>query len=487
MLFPAYVQHPFATRHRELWSWAESVELGVSVDPFIGCWGRGGAKSTNAELIAVRWGAQKTRRYGLYICETQEQADDHVGNIAALLESAGVAQYHPHLADRLVGKFGQSKGWRRNRLRTADGYTIDALGLDTAARGIKLEEMRPDFAIIDDIDGSEDSEAVTTKKFRTLTRKILPALTHDAAILFIQNKVHDDSLMAQVLDGRADFLGGAIISGPHPAIEGLEYVGEGVNAQIVAGAATWEGQSLADCQRFIQKWGLDAFLSECQHQSAVAYGRFLASVGLWDACMQSLPPLDAHTPLVLALDAGESSDTFAMVAVSRHPFQSNSLAVRFSRVYVPAGETLDFDQIEQDIRQFVAAYAVRELTYDRFLLGQTMRRFQGANPLPAPLEPFSQASDRLEADKALRDWITTRTLAHDGTHSTLREHLDNANAKMSADGRQLRIVKRSRAKKIDAAVTLAMGCARASAVLPTGVVDPPLAGGSRQTYAVGVR
>ena len=128
--------------------------------------------------------------------------------------------------------------------------------------------------------------------------------------------------------------------------------------------------------------------------------------------------------------------------------------------------TLDFDQIETDIRDFVKDYAVRELTYDRFLLGQTMRRFTGAHPLPVPLEPFSQASDRLEADKALRDWITTRTVAHDGTHTTLRDHLDNANAKMSADGRQLRIVKRSKSKKIDAAVTLAMGCARASAVLP---------------------
>lgn len=473
-LFPSYVQHAFAVRHVDLWSWGESVELGLSVDPFVGCWTRGGAKSTSAELLCVRWGARKARRYGIYLCETQDQADDHVSTIAALLESDGVAKHHPHLADRMVGKFGQSKGWRRNRLRTADGFTIDALGLDTAARGIKLEEMRPDFLVIDDIDGSEDSEAVTAKKGRTLTRKLLPALTHDAAILFIQNKVHDDSLMAQQLDGRAEMLGGAIISGPHPAIAGLEVVGSGVDAIITEGEATWQGQSRDDCQRFIRKWGLDAFLSECQHQSAAMYGRFLASIGLWDACEQALPPLDAHTPVVLALDAGESSDCFAMVAVSRHPTQAQSLAVRFSRVYVPDGETLDFDLIEQDIRAFVKAHAVRELTYDRFLLGQTIRRFEGANPLPCPLVPFNQGNDRLEADKASRDWITTRTVAHDGSHTTLRDHLDNANAKMSADGRQLRIVKRSKTKKIDAAVTLAMGLARAGAVLPV-IQSGPLA------------
>lgn len=470
-LFPAYVAHPFAARHTDLWGWADHVALRAPSPPFVACWGRGGAKSTSAELIVVRWGAKRVRRYGLYLSETQEQADDHVGNIAALLESGAIAQHHAHLADRLVGKFGQSKGWRRNRLRTADGFTVDALGLDTAARGIKLEEMRPDFLIIDDVDGSEDSDKVTAKKARTLTRKILPALTHDAAVLFIQNRVADDSLMSQVLDGRADFLGGAVISGPHPAVAGLEYTGSGVEAQIVAGAATWAGQSLDDCQRFIRTWGLDAFLSECQHASIAQAGRFLAAIGLWDACQQEVPPLDAHTPIVLSVDAGESSDTFAIIGVSRW---GGGLAVRTSRIYVPeGGRALDFDQIEDDIRGLVKRYAVRELTYDRFLLGQTMRRFQ-ERPLPVPLAPFNQGGDRLEADKALRDWITTRRLAHDGTHHDLRAHLDNANARMSADGRQLRIVKRSSAKKIDGAVALGMGCARATEVLPL-IIDGPLA------------
>lgn len=470
--------HPFADRHRALWGWANGVELGLSVDPFVACWGRGGAKSTNAELIVVRWGAKRVRRYGLYVCETQEQADDHVGNIGALLESAAIAQHEPQLADRLVGKFGASKGWRRNRLRTASHFTVDALGLDTAARGIKLEDMRPDFLIIDDVDSSEDSEAVMAKKARTLTRKILPALTHDAAILFIQNLVHDDSLMAQVLDGRADFLGGAVISGPHPAIAGLTYTGDGVGAVITGGVATWAGQSLADCQRFIQKWGLDAFLAECQHQSVARFGRYLASIGLWDACQEMLPALGAYEPCVLAMDAGESSDTFALVIVSRHPKDAARLAVRFSRVYVPeAGAVLDFDLIERDIRGLIAMYAVRELTFDRFLLGQMMRRLtSGKTPIPCPVAPFSQAGDRLEADKALRDEITTRRLAHDGTHVDLRQHLDNANAKSSADGRQVRLVKRSQAKKIDAAVTLSMARARAAALLPgtpTRLVTPP--------------
>lgn len=459
--FPAYVQAGFAPRHTELWGWAWPVTRESAPPPFVACWGRGGAKSTSAELITVRWGATKARRYGLYLCNTQDQADDHVSTIATLMETQALGVAYSHLADRMLGKYGQSKGWRRNRLRCADGFTIDALGMDSARRGAKLDDQRPDFLIIDDVDDGEDSEAVAAKKARLLTRKILPALTHDAAILFIQNKVHDDGLMAQVLDGRADFLGGAQISGPHMAIEGLEYVGSGKDARIVAGTATWEGQSLAACQSFIQKWGLDAFLSECQHESVAQVGRYLASIGLWDACQAELPPLDAHTPIVLAADAGETSDTFALVGVSR--WAGDRFAVRFSRVYVPDGQTLDFDLIEQDIIGLCKRYAVVEFAYDRFLLGQTVRRLTGK--LSCPMTPFSQAGDRLEADKGLRDAVLARTVVHDGTHSDLRQHLDNANAKSSADGRQVRIVKRG-SRKVDAAVTLSMAHARAPLVLP---------------------
>lgn len=477
-LFPSYVAHPFAERHTDLWAWAWDVQIGQGSDPFVACWGRGGAKSTSAELVTVRWGAAKSRRYGLYLCNTQDQADDHVSTISTLMESSALGRAYPHLADRMLGKYGQSKGWRRNRLRTSDGFTIDALGMDSARRGAKLDDQRPDFLIIDDVDDGEDSEDVTRKKARMLTRKILPALTHDAAILFIQNKVHDDGLMAQVLDGRADFLGGAIISGPFPAIEGLEYIGSGKDAIITAGVATWEGQSLAHCQAFIRTWGLDAFLVECQHASIARAGRFLPSIGLWDACKDpTIPPLDAHTPIVLAADAGESSDTFALVGISRHPTRPRCMAVRLSRVYVPEGDgtVLDFDEIERDIRDIIQRYAVREFTYDRFLLGQTIRRLtDDSDPelaaITAPVEPFSQASDRLVADKMLQDAIIARTCLHDGTHSDLRQHLDNANAKTSGDRQQVRIVKRTSAKKIDAAVTLSMGHMRAGEILglPSG-------------------
>lgn len=271
-LFPEYVSDPlgrpipFAERHRDFWSWVWALQRGERARPFVAIWPRGGAKSTSTELACVAVGAMKTRAYGLYVCQTQEQADDHVGNVGAMLESPRVDQYYPDLASRMLGKYGTAKGWRRNRLRTAAGFTLDALGLDSAARGVKLDDQRPDFLIFDDIDGEHDSAATTAKKIKTITRKLLPAGSGDMAVLAVQNLVHPDSIFAQLADGRADFLAGRIVSGPHPAVQGLATEQRDGKFVIVGGTPTWEGQNLERCQAMVDDFGLTAFLSECQHE-----------------------------------------------------------------------------------------------------------------------------------------------------------------------------------------------------------------------------
>ena len=99
-----------------------------------------------------------------------------------------------------------------------------------------------------------------------------------------------------------------------------------------------------------------------------------------------------------------------------------------------------------------------------------MRRLSApGRSVPVPLEPFPQGGARLEADKLLLDLITQRRIVHAGDE-TLRQHLANADKKVDSEGRRLRIVKRQHALKIDAAVALSMGCARAIGMveLPTG-------------------
>lgn len=189
---------------------------------------------------------------------------------------------------------------------------------------------------------------------------------------------------------------------------------------------------------------------------------FLPSIALWDACEEPLPPLDPHTPCILALDAGESNDVFASVLVSAHPTDPQRLAVRYVQPYVPTpGMPLDFDAIEADIRALCSRYAVQQLAYDPFLLGQMVRRLtNGPDAIRTPVEPFPQGAARLESDKGLYDLITQRRIAHDG-NAELRAHLANANKKLDPEGRRLRIVKRVYSLKIDLAVALAMCAQRA--------------------------
>lgn len=240
---------------------------GVRPDPFVAIWGRGGAKSSSAELIATRVGAKKTRKYIWYVSGTQDKADGHVDNIAALLENGQIEKYHPDLASRAVGKYGNSKGWRRNRLRAASGFTVDSLGLDTSARGMKIEEQRPDMIILDDIDELHDSFAITQKKIQTITKSILPSGSNgDCAILFIQNLIHPESIASQLVDGRADFIADRTVSGPHPAIIGLTYEQRAGKFVITGGTPTWEGQNIEICQNQILTWGLSSFLQEAQHE-----------------------------------------------------------------------------------------------------------------------------------------------------------------------------------------------------------------------------
>ena len=265
-LFPQYVTGGFADRHVEFWDWVWSITRGAAPPAFIAIWPRGGGKSTSSEIACAAVGARETRRYILYICETQDQADDHVANIGGLLESAQIENYYPELGSRKVGKYGTSKGWRRNRLRTAAGLTIDAIGLDTAARGVKLDDARPDMMVLDDLDSEADKLETVEKKIRTLTRKLLMAGSNDVAVLAVQNLVHPDSIFSQLADGRADWLANRVVSGPHPAIRDFSYEQREGKFWILGGTATWDGQPLDVCQHIIHTDGISAFLSECQQE-----------------------------------------------------------------------------------------------------------------------------------------------------------------------------------------------------------------------------
>lgn len=269
--FPHIATAPLAERHKRLWQWFEDLEAGKPCSAQVEIWARGSAKSSTAELGVAYLERKISRRFVLYVSATQDQADLHVRSIASLLEAIGV--------DKAVGRYGHAKGWRRDQLITASGFAVAAYGLDTAGRGVKIDQFRPDLIIFDDIDSTSDTGKAVAKKLESIKKAILPTGSVDCAVLFIQNLIHEEGIVHRLWDGRADFLLNRRVSEPEPAVRDLmieECVLEsGLNGwKIVGGEATWEGQPIEICEKQINDWGVDSFLAEAQHDVQSARGYF---------------------------------------------------------------------------------------------------------------------------------------------------------------------------------------------------------------------
>lgn len=288
LISPKTAWAPLAEHHRQFWDHVMGIQPSVRPTPMVFLVNRGGAKSASAEMAAVLLGGARRRRYCLYCSGSQDQADDHVDAVAAILEGPELERQWPGMADRHVGKFGNSKGWRRNRLRTASGFTIDAIGLVDSARGARMEEQRPDLLIFDDVDALSDSPLVVQKKLRAITKSIIPAGSPDAAILFVQNLIHANSVAARLANPEQfpegeRLLANRVLIGPIPAVHDLEIesyqLTDGrTNYRIRGGRASWSGLPLARCEALINDQTLPAFLAEYQHDTTPAAGGLFSHI-----------------------------------------------------------------------------------------------------------------------------------------------------------------------------------------------------------------
>lgn len=212
------------------------------------------------------------------------------------------------------------------------------------------------------------------------------------------------------------------------------------------------------------------------------------TVQQWDACLDpELPPLlpGDRTPLIVGMDAGVTNDTFAIVAVSRHPNDRERPAVRAVKVFRPQdfeGHEVDFYTVENWMRvlcrggclaghaqsvgfkqndcefcergELQPGFNVPFVVFDPYQLKDMAQSFKRWG-IAAPKE-FNQVGARAKADRELLNKVLRRELAHNGD-AILREHIGNAKAKTQNDeDSKLRMVKKSPNRKIDAAVACSM-------------------------------
>lgn len=170
----------------------------------------------------------------------------------------------------------------------------------------------------------------------------------------------------------------------------------------------------------------------------------------WDACQGEYPEFDARLAVVVGMDAGVSSDYFALVGVSRI---NDITYARFCKVWKPPkGGKIDFADVERFIRdELLVSYNVVQIAYDPYQTHDLAMRLRGV----VWCFEFTQGAPRLEADKQLFDCIRDRRIMHNG-NVELTEGVKNANSKSEGDVDKLRIVKRAAHLKIDPCVALSM-------------------------------
>jgi len=186
----------------------------------------------------------------------------------------------------------------------------------------------------------------------------------------------------------------------------------------------------------------------------------------WDNCARTeseFPKIEKNrTPMIIALDAAVSDDTFGLWMGCRHPENPGDILVIYAQRWKPVqGHKVNFVGTEEKpgpelvLRRLIREYNVIEVAYDPYQLHDMATRLKGEGL--AWFREFPQTGDRLTADSQLRALIRERRIWHRG-EPELREHVGNANAKVDNEDRRLRIVKRMEKLKIDLAVAMSMGC-----------------------------
>jgi phage terminase large subunit-like protein len=182
----------------------------------------------------------------------------------------------------------------------------------------------------------------------------------------------------------------------------------------------------------------------------------------YDNCLHALPAYERLESWIIALDAAVSGDCFGLVAITR---KDGITIVRHVRKWTPPpGGTIQYfapigtppekdESPAGELRRLCDRHSVVKVVFDPYQLHSFCSQMK--EELVVFFDPFPQQTQRLLADKTLRDTIRERQLWHDG-NMDLREHVLNANAKNEGETDKLRIVKKKDSLKIDLAVCLSM-------------------------------
>ncbi len=283
-----------ASHHIEAiqWHWESRLDLlngrKPTYDAYFPIRSRGHAKSGIARRLAIVDGllsyAYSQPGYNLYLSRNKDMALKHSKSVETLLQSKRVQTVCEPLAKEQVNEQKRSKGWTAKFLYTGANIIYHFAGLDEGLAGANLETnasegsenddqtaVRITFFVLDDIDGRDESPVIAQSRFNTLTTEILPMGQVNTLTFFAQNLINRHSTMYRIHSQQVKVLTGRKPTEPIKAV--IDFKSEQITNKdgiiqdiFVSGTPTWNVWDKDRVQLEINRFGLKAFLTECQHE-----------------------------------------------------------------------------------------------------------------------------------------------------------------------------------------------------------------------------
>ena len=196
LYFGHYIKYETAEFQKEMMTLASDPEVEQLVITAFRESGKSTLMTTAFPLWAITGHLHK--KYVVIFSLTQNQAQQHLANIARELES-----------NELIHKDFWPYDYETNELGVSAinlpkfGARIIAVSREQGVRGLRYGQYRPDLIIADDV---EDSKTVKTKEsrnnnFRWFTSEVLTLGSEDTKYIVIGNLLHEDSLLMRLKDG----------------------------------------------------------------------------------------------------------------------------------------------------------------------------------------------------------------------------------------------------------------------------------------------
>jgi len=148
---------------------------------------RGCGKSTWWYLIMPLWAAAHGHtRFTAAFADSSNQAEMHLQTVKHELETNELLRTDfPLLCSPALRSRGSTMSDHKGMLITKAGFVFAAKGIDSAALGMKVGEVRPDLILLDDIEPDESSYSAyqREKRLTTLRDAILPLNIYARVVL----------------------------------------------------------------------------------------------------------------------------------------------------------------------------------------------------------------------------------------------------------------------------------------------------------------